>query len=113
MGSKITTDGDSAKDVIARIRKVSQTFAMLKSIWKSKQLNPGMHVTTRQLVADNLSQTRLCWGGHTLHDAIRIGERSMHAFLVVVAGPSANNNLPRSAVRPKITKIKVRYKYVL
>ena len=35
LGCKITTDGDSAKDVIARIRKVSQTFAMLKPIWKS------------------------------------------------------------------------------
>ena len=38
LGSKITTDGDSAKDVMARIRKASQTFAMLKPIWKSKQL---------------------------------------------------------------------------
>ena len=38
MGSKITTDGDSAKDATARIRKASQTFAMLKPIWKSKQL---------------------------------------------------------------------------
>ena len=37
-GSKITTDGDSAKDATARIRKASQTFAMLKPIWKSKQL---------------------------------------------------------------------------
>ena len=35
--SKITTDGDSAKDAMARIRKASQTFAML-SIWKAKQL---------------------------------------------------------------------------
>ena len=38
LGSKITTDGDSAKDAMARIRKASQTFAMLKPIWKSKQL---------------------------------------------------------------------------
>ena len=38
LGSKITTDGDSAKDATARIRKASQTFAMLKPIWKSKQL---------------------------------------------------------------------------
>ncbi|KAI0224679.1 hypothetical protein LSAT2_024347 [Lamellibrachia satsuma] len=37
-GNKITTDGDSAKDAMARIRKASQTFAMLKPIWKSKQL---------------------------------------------------------------------------
>ena len=32
LGSKITTDGDSAKDAMARIRKASQTFAMLKPI---------------------------------------------------------------------------------
>ena len=32
LGSKITTDGDSAKDATARIRKASQTFAMLKPI---------------------------------------------------------------------------------
>ena len=38
LGSKITTDGDSAKDAMAIIRKASQTFAMLKPIWKSKQL---------------------------------------------------------------------------
>ena len=38
LGSKITTDGDSAKNAMARIRKASQTFAMLKPIWKSKQL---------------------------------------------------------------------------
>ena len=38
LGSKITTDGDSAKDATASIRKASQTFAMLKPIWKSKQL---------------------------------------------------------------------------
>ena len=38
LGSKITTDGDSAKDAMARIRKASQTFATLKPIWKSKQL---------------------------------------------------------------------------
>ena len=37
-GNKITTDRASAKDAMARIRKVSQTFTMLKSIWKSKQL---------------------------------------------------------------------------
>ena len=34
----MTTDGDSAKDAMARIRKAIQTFAMLKPIWKSKQL---------------------------------------------------------------------------
>ena len=34
LGSKITTNGDSAKD----FKKASQTFAMLKPIWKSKQL---------------------------------------------------------------------------
>ena len=33
LGSKITTDGDSANDATAIIRKASQTFAMLKSIW--------------------------------------------------------------------------------
>ena len=38
VGSKIITDGDSAKGVMARIRKASQPFAMLKPIWKSKQL---------------------------------------------------------------------------
>ena len=38
LGSKITTDGDSAKDAMVRIRKASQTFGMLKPIWKSKQL---------------------------------------------------------------------------
>ena len=38
LGSKITTDGDSTKYVMARIIKAGQTFAMLKPIWKSKQL---------------------------------------------------------------------------
>ena len=38
LGSKITTDGDSTKDVMARIIKAGQTFAMLKPIWKSKQI---------------------------------------------------------------------------
>ena len=38
MRGKITADGNSARDAMARIRKASQTFAMLKSIWKSKQL---------------------------------------------------------------------------
>ena len=38
LGSKITTDGGATKDAMARIKKASQNFAMLKPIWKSKQL---------------------------------------------------------------------------
>ena len=37
IGSKTTTDGDSAKYAMANIRKASQPFTMVKSISKSKQ----------------------------------------------------------------------------
>ena len=36
--SREAIDGDSTKDAMAKIRKASQTFAMLKPIWKSKRL---------------------------------------------------------------------------
>ena len=42
------TDGDSAIDAMARIRKASQTFAMVKSIKKSKQLRLETKQTVQQ-----------------------------------------------------------------
>ena len=42
LGSKITTDGDSAKDAMDRIRKASQTFAMLKLETKLRLYNSNV-----------------------------------------------------------------------
>ena len=62
LGSKITTDGDSAKDAMAGIRKASQLFAMLKHIWKSKQLRLE---TKQRLYNSNVLSVLLysseCW----------------------------------------------------
>ena len=38
LGSLLSTDGHSTTDVKARMRKASQTLAMLIFIWKAKQL---------------------------------------------------------------------------
>ena len=38
LGSKVSTDGDSGKDVQARLAKANQAFGSLNAVWKSKQL---------------------------------------------------------------------------
>ena len=38
LGSKITTDADSEKEINTRIIKATQAFAMLKTIWKSTSI---------------------------------------------------------------------------
>lgn len=38
LGSKITNDGNSEKDVSSRVSKAKGTFVALKNIWKSSQL---------------------------------------------------------------------------
>ena len=57
LGSKVTTDGSTAKDAMARIRKASQTFAMLKPICKSKQLRLDIKL---RLYNSNVLSVLLC-----------------------------------------------------
>ena len=38
LGSKVSTDGDSGKDVQTRLAKANQAFGSLNAVWKSKQL---------------------------------------------------------------------------
>ena len=37
-GSKVSTDGDSGKDIQARLGKANQGFVSLNVVWKLKQL---------------------------------------------------------------------------
>ena len=39
LGSKITSDGDSGKDVQSRLTKAKGAFAALKKIWRSKNIS--------------------------------------------------------------------------
>ena len=39
LGSKMTTDGDSEKEVRERISKASQAFASLKTIWRTRKIS--------------------------------------------------------------------------
>ena len=39
LGSTVSPDGDSEKDITEKIKKARQTFAMLNKIWKAKGLN--------------------------------------------------------------------------
>ena len=39
LGSKVSTDGDSGKDVSVRISKANQAFGTLNPVWKSTKLN--------------------------------------------------------------------------
>ena len=39
LGSKVSTDRDSGKDVQARLAKANQAFGSLNAVWKSKQLS--------------------------------------------------------------------------
>ena len=38
LGSKITADGNSGKDIQTRIQKARGAFAMLKNMWKSAKI---------------------------------------------------------------------------
>nr|KAG5701644.1 hypothetical protein BaRGS_019333 [Batillaria attramentaria] len=56
LGSKMTTDGDSEKEVRERISKASQAFASLKTIWRTRKLSTK---TKLRLFKSNVLSTLL------------------------------------------------------
>jgi len=53
LGSKVTTDGDCAREINTRISKANQAFAMLKPIWRTTSLS--MHTKLRIFKSNVLS----------------------------------------------------------
>nr|KAG5708729.1 hypothetical protein BaRGS_034946 [Batillaria attramentaria] len=56
LGSKMTTDGDSEKEVRERILKASQAFASLKTIWRTRKISTK---TKLRLFKSNVLSTLL------------------------------------------------------
>nr|KAG5704191.1 hypothetical protein BaRGS_009721 [Batillaria attramentaria] len=56
LGSKMTTDGDSEKEVRERISKASQAFASLKTVWRTRKISTK---TKLRLFKSNVLSTLL------------------------------------------------------
>ena len=62
LGSKVSTVGDSGKDVSQDYRRQSQAFGFLNPVWKSTKLN--MRIKLRIFKSNVLLNRTVCWKRH-------------------------------------------------